>query len=92
MKRREVIALDNIVPGKVTYFAACLQWDAAWHSPEINRAKVFRHPGLASATIDARGAAWLFYNPRIVDPRTVAGYKDKPSAAEKRQAKKWNRP
>lgn len=86
MKRREVIALD--IDGKVAYYQP-RRWDAGWYTRDINEAKVFRHPGLARQTIDVTYASqWDTFNPRVIDPRTVAGYIDKPTAAEKRAKEK----
>jgi hypothetical protein len=83
MKRREVIALT--IDGKSAYFAKPGRWDASWYTRDINQAKVWRHPDMAQATIGSYGVAWKTFQPRVIDPRTVAGYRDVPTAAEKRQ-------
>jgi len=82
MRRREVIALD--IGGSVAYFQP-RRWDAGWYTREINEAKVFRHPGLAKQIINVTyGSQWAGFNPRVIDPRTVPGYVDKPTRAERR--------
>lgn len=87
MQRREVIALDlPTLPGKVAYFAKKLQWDASWYTTDINKAKVYRHPDLASNTIRMMGESWKSCNPRIVNPRSIEDYVDIPTKAAKRQA------
>jgi hypothetical protein len=81
MKRREVIALD--IGGKVAYFQP-RRWDGGWYTRDINEAKVFRHPGYASDVIHGFRSSWENFNPRVISPRDVKGYVDKPTAAEKR--------
>ena len=80
MHRREAIEIQ--IDGQARYVAAKLEPDGAWYTADINRAKVWRHPGMA--------AQWMFQHSgvtgRIVDPRGVAGYVDKPSAAARRHA------
>ena len=90
MHRREVVALNlPTCPGRVVYLAAKAQWDAAWYTDDINKAKVFRHPGLAKATIDAHETSRVEagLNPRVVSARSVPGYVDRPSAVARRQAR-----
>ena len=78
MKRREVIALDlPTCPGKVVYLAKKPQWDAAWYTDDINKAKVHRHPGIAVITILSHA--------RVLSAWNISGYVDIPSAAVKKR-------
>jgi hypothetical protein len=91
MRRREIItlAMPDIVepvyfagPKYVpTSFSYC---GIAWLTKDINRAKVWRHPNQALAVEFAHREAWAPFSPRIFDPRTVAGYVDKPSRVARR--------
>jgi hypothetical protein len=86
MSRREVIVL-TLDTGDIVYFAAKVDRFGSWHTPDINRAKVYRHPMYAQSVISGRRMAWATLNPRIVDPRGIAGYVDKPMAAGRRQTR-----
>jgi hypothetical protein len=83
--RREAIALTLPETGKTVYYAARPEWDGAWYTADINRAKVYRHPAQAAEVI--RCHDWTDLNSRVIDPRNVPGYVDKPSAAARRRAK-----
>lgn len=87
MQGRDVIAVDlPDSPGEVRYVGKKTRHGAPDYTSDINEAKVWRHPGVAQGILQGRN--WPDgYNPRIVDPRKVAGYVDKPTAAARRQKK-----
>ena len=98
MRRREVICLTMPDIAEPVYYAGPKHVPTgfsycgiAWLTKDINRAKVWRHPGQAQAVEFSNRAAWSAFSPRIIDPRTVAGYVDKPSRTARRNEKRRSR-
>lgn len=102
MRRREVIVLTMPGIAEPVYYAGpkcaptCFSYlGAAWLTKDINRAKVWRHPGQAQAVLMGHQMTLAAFEPRIISPRTVAGYVDKPSRTARRneaQRSRWEAP
>lgn len=91
MRRREVIALTMPDIAEPVYYAGpkyaptCFAYcGVSWLTKDINHAKVWRHPQQAQAVVMTKRETLAAFQPRILDPRTVVGYIDKPSRAARR--------
>jgi hypothetical protein len=91
MRRREIIVLAMPDIAEPVYYAgrkhvpsSFSYQGVSWLTTDINRAKVWRHPEQAAAVLHGQRDAWASFAPRIIDPRTVTGYVDKPSRTARR--------
>jgi len=87
MHRRETVAFTHPVTGKTVYLAARTQWDGSWYTSDINRAKIRREPGVAAQDLRYLPEVARDMKGRVIDARTVKGYVDKPSRADREEGR-----
>ena len=82
MRRREIIVLAMPGIAEPVYYAgprpvpsSFSYQGVSWLTTDINRARVWRHPGQAQAAAFGQRGAWAAFSPRIIDPRMVAAEK-----------------